>query len=462
MKIFRIASHLCIAAAILLTLPTHASDLLTVWTSAQERDPGFRAALTQQAVGEAQREQAQSLWNPSVFVSAFGGAASNYSSTREAYFRTPGSTSDDVRFNTSVYLGAAAQASITALKPLFDKTREASARQLGLAAEISDLGKQIARQHLARSVVERYVDVVIAQEALQLHEAHEEAVRRADNELRKRRALRDVSQMDVHESAQRLSMLAAQKVRLQTELEIARLALKDLSGVDSLPPRMQRSASVLSPLNLQKIVANLALGHPELRAYDLQHQIAQYEAQKFYLGTRSAKVDFIAQASADVLSGPGDYGSSAGLLGADQRVGVQITMPLSTGGLNVAKQREALAIAEKALADRARAALALEQQARAAWQMLNSFPASISALESALTSARQRLLETRKAHANGARSTLELLAAEAAVVDAEKQLILEQANHARSWARLQAAAGVMEDKDFHKIQSVLRNKPWAN
>lgn len=251
-------------------------------------------------------------------------------------------------------------------------------------------------------------------------------------------------------------------MRLQTELEIARLALKDLSGVDSLPPRMQRSASVLSPLNLQKIVANLALGHPELRAYDLQHQIAQYEAQKFYLGTRSAKVDFIAQASADVLSGPGDYGSSAGRLGADQRVGVQITMPLSTGGLNVAKQREALAIAEKALADRALAALALEQQARAAWQMLNSFPASISALESALTSARQRLLETRKAHANGARSTLELLAAEAAVVDAEKQLILEQANHARSWARLQAAAGVMEDKDFHKIQSVLRNKPWAN
>ncbi|WVN42345.1 TolC family protein [beta proteobacterium MWH-UniP1] len=213
---------------------------------------------------------------------------------------------------------------------------------------------------------------------------------------------------------------------------------------------------------MQKIVANLALGHPELRAYDLQHQIAQYEAQKFYLGTRSAKVDFIAQASADVLSGPGDYGSSAGRLGADQRVGVQITMPLSTGGLNVAKQREALAIAEKALADRALAALALEQQARAAWQMLNSFPASISALESALTSARQRLLETRKAHANGARSTLELLAAEAAVVDAEKQLILEQANHARSWARLQAAAGVMEDKDFHKIQSVLRNKPWAN
>lgn len=459
MNFSRLMPSVLAATLSVCALPAHSTDLVNVWAAAQTRDPGFRAALVQQAVGEAQREQAQSLWNPSVFVSAFGGAASNYSSTRDAYFRTPGSSSEDVRFNTSVYLGAAAQASITALKPLFDKSRESSARQLGLAAEISDLGKQIARQHLARSVVERYVDVLIAQEALALHDAHERAVTRADNELRKRRALRDVSQMDVQESAQRLSALAAQRVHLQTELEIARLALKDLSGMDSLPAKVQSSSAQLAPPRLEEILHQLKAAHPELKAYEVQYQIAQHEAQKFYLETRSAKVDLIAQASADVLTGPGEYGSAAGRFGADQRVGIQVTMPLSTGGMNIAKQREALAIAEKALADRAHAELLLEQQARAAWQMLNSFATSMKAHESALVSATQRLIETRKAHANGARSTLELLAAEAAVVDTEKQRVFERANHARSWARLQAAAGVMTDDDFLKIQNFLSKSP---
>ncbi len=457
MNIFASALALLGALTSLLSLPVHSADLVSAWQTAQTRDPGFKAALVQQAIGDAKREQAQSLWRPSVFIGAFGGVASNYSSTREAYFKTPNSTSEEVQFNTMVYLGAAAQASITALKPLIDKRLEASARQLGLTAEIADLAEQIARQHLARSVVERYVDVLTAQESLRLLKAQQEVIGRADRELRKRRALRDVSEIDVQESNQRLSELAAQRVQLETELEIAQLALRDLSGADSVLAPVRFSQTFLTPSALPGMLDQLRIAHPELKAYDLQYQIALHEAQKFHLGVDAARVDLIAQASADVLMGPGRYGSPAGRLGADQRVGVQITVPLSTGGLQVAQQRESLANAEKTLAERERAALTLEQHARAAWHFLARSPENLKALETALNSARQRLLETRKAHAAGARSTLELMAAEAATIDTERQLMLERASQARNWARLQAFVGRLSGQDIETLQAYLHS-----
>ena len=44
-----------------------------------------------------------------------------------------------------VLLGASGRAAITAIKPLFDREREAQARQLGLSGEVTDAAHELAR-----------------------------------------------------------------------------------------------------------------------------------------------------------------------------------------------------------------------------------------------------------------------------------------------------------------------------
>ena len=73
-----------------------------------------------------------------------------------------------------------------------------------------------------------------------------------------------------------------------------------------------------------------------------------------------------------------------------------------------------------------------------------------------LATAKQRLVNTQKAYEQGARSTLEWLAAQSAVFDAEGQLYLERLAIARQLARRQAQAGQLLEAQLGQLDQYLR------
>lgn len=449
-------------AAVVAALHVHsamASDLLEVFASAKQRDPGFRASERMVAAGQTQRVQSRALWNPSVLLDLFGGAKGMDSATKGAQFysRDMGGTKyEGSTFNTSIYLGASGRAAITALAPLVDEERSAQARQLGLSADIADTAHELAEQFLAQSVAERYLDVLAGQHTLTLITQHETAIARADEELNKRRRLGDVSAINVTESRERLEALRSQRVLAEQQLQVARLALQDLSGSATplMPPAFARGWAPLSEGPLDRYIDTMRVGHPRLKIMDLQHRIALAEAEKYGPGQRAAKVNAVAQAGVDFTHGSGDYGNATAL-NTHQYVGIQVTVPLSTGGWRSAKQSEALIAAERVMLERARAALELEQDLRAAWFGLAAARGRITALQATLDASRTRLTQTRRAHAEGARSTLELLGAEAAAIDAEHHLFFERLNAARYFARVMAASGTLHEEQLQQIRTYL-------
>src|SRR5690606_34177500 len=108
----------------------------------------------------------------------------------------------------------------------------------------------------------------------------------------------------------------------------------------------------------------------------------------------SATVDLIAQAGQERLHGNGDYGSARSK-GTQALVGVQLTVPLSTGGLRAAQEEEALRLAEQAAAQAQATREDVARQVYAAWLGLSAGAQRVQALEDALRASEARQGATR-------------------------------------------------------------------
>ena len=439
----------------------YSADLMTIWKAAQTNDPGYRAAKTSQRAGLARLEQAKSLSRPQVSLTGAAGVTSLYGSTQGAQFYSSQMGSgpyEKAEFNTSIYLGATARAALVAVAPLFDQSIEASARQLNLSAQVTDLMADVSGQFLAISVVERYLDVLAAQEMVRLTSQQLGALERTHAQLEKRRKLGDISRVDVEESLERIAQLRAERLARESQLVIANRALADLAGKQTAlsSPSLQPSLlAALTSQSLDQLVADFKKSHPLLRAVDLRRQISLLEAKKFSSGQEGVRVSAVGSVGFDRAEGYGDYGH-ASQTSANQFVGVQVTVPLSTGGYRSAKAQEMAIEADRLMDERAQRALELEQGARAAHLAAQASQVRLDVLAQRLQTVKRRLADTEKAYQQGARSTLEWLAAQSAVFDAEGQLYLERLAIARQLARRQAQAGQLLDTEIGQLSRYLQ------
>jgi len=446
-----------------LGLPAVATDLLDVWQAAQQRDPGLQAGRLSQAAGEKRRDQAQALWKTNVFVHGGVGLMGVETQTKGAEFSSDelpglgGRRFEDSNFNTSIRIGLMNRLAISAVQPLFDPALQARAQQLQRTADLSDVRQQMVQQQLIQTVIERYFDLLVAQEFLVLHDRHEQSVRKALDELRRRQRVGDASQMDVQESAERLAALQAQRIRLDTDRQTKLFALQDLSGPAVSLRRLQAQIEParLATSDLEPYVEQMRAVHPQLKAQDLQYEIALQEARQYGSGLKSARVDAIAQVSRDDLRGSGRYGAASNIT-TQHMVGVQLTIALTTGGFRSAKQEEAVLLAEQARTERAVLALRLEQGLRAAWLGLRQYPESLKARASVYQTNLKRLEATRQAHAQGSRTTLELLGAEQDAVAADRALFMERIEALMNRARLAALSGSLDEQTLRELNRFLQ------
>ena len=437
-----------------------AMDLGQAWQAAKGRSPALRATQLDQVVADKRLQVSKSLWNPTVTLGLFGGAAGSETTTKGARFsaREFGDARiDGASFSTSIGIGLSGRAAISAIQPLIDPERSAQARQLGLSADVADAGALLAQQFLAAALVERYLDLLTAQEMVRLTGEQEQVLTKADQELRRRQAIGDVSVMDVRESAARIAAIRANRVGLDSSLQVAQRYLEELTGpVGATPgrPKFTQAISLLTTVKAEPLIEQMRRQHPQIRLLDLQRQMALYEVDKFVADRKAIRVDAVASASHERLVGAGEMGQAANR-GTQHMVGVQVTIPLSSGGYRSAKQEEAIVLADRVLLERDQAVQALERGVLSARAMLAAADAKLSMLNQALESSQARLLETRKAHANGARSTLELLGAEDAVLELKKALFQEKIAVVRARTGLMASAGQLSDDELLRMNQYL-------
>jgi outer membrane protein len=163
-------------------------------------------------------------------------------------------------------------------------------------------------------------------------------------------------------------------------------------------------------------------------------------------------VDVVAQIGRDHLSGSGDFGDASNTA-SNRAIGIQLSVPLYTGGLRSARATET-----RALADEARAALDLArqqvaQQTRAAWLDLAVGRSQTAALAAALAASRARLDATRTGVQAGDRTTLDLLNAENDTAAAELSLQQARVRLLINRLRLAASTGELDDSLLQQLNA---------
>ncbi len=447
-----------VAALALAAFSAQATDLMQAWQAAREHDPDAAIALAARQAGETRRAQAAALWRPTVALSATVGAMNADTAMTGARFSAPGlGQSDGVNFATSISGGTSTRWGISARQPLISGDKQAQRRQLLIGADAAGLEWQAAQQELMLRTAQRYFDAVLAERKLELLRRQQVAVDKALVEARDRFALGDKPVTDTHEASARARALQAQVLAADSELQLAREALSDATGLPLASLQLAAPADTAAPAALPPLGQWLArAGRDNLL---LRLQLANAETARQEVARRSARaslaLDLVAEAGRDRLSGSGDFGSASNR-SSQQMIGLQLTLPLYTGGMRDARQDEAVRLEQKARAEVDRARQQVRQQTRAAWLGLQSGRARLDALSQALVATRARLDATQLGQQVGDRTTLDLLNAQNDASSAELALAQARTDVLLNRLRLSALAAELDEARLQEVNASLQ------
>jgi outer membrane protein len=443
-------------SSVLLMLVSHAAgatDLMQAWQAAQLHDPEFSAAQAAFEAGNARRDQALALWRPSIGLTAGAGRMSSDSSMTGAQFSAPGfGQSAGAAFNTSVRDGNLERYAFTAKQPLINRGLLAQSRQLSLTAEVADAEWQNARQTLILRVAERYFDVLVAAETLRLLRQQQAAIERALSEAGERFQLGSAPVTDTYEAAARAATVKAQVMAAEMDLQVKQAAFTDLTGQELPALATLESAPNIAPSSLAPVenwIAEASLHNPLLLIQAKKQAVALEEAAK-HSALGMPTLDLVAQMGRDRLAGSGDFGNAENSSG-NRMIGVQLTIPLYTGGYRSAQYEEALHLLDKTRAEGERLGQQIALQTRTAWLGITVGASRVAALEQAHKASQARLDATRLGRSVGDRTTLDLLNAESEGTGAELALLQARIAVALDRLRLAALAGGLDENALRSV-----------
>jgi outer membrane protein len=451
-------NRFAVATLALAAFSAQATDLMQAWQAAREHDPDAAIALAARQAGETRRAQAVALWRPTVALNATVSAMNADTTMTGARFSAPGfGQSDGVNFATSIHGGTSTRWGVSARQPLVNGDKQAQRRQLLIGADAADLEWQAAQQELMLHTAQRYFDVVLAERKLDLLRRQQVAVDKALVEAKDRFALGDKPVTDTHEASARARALQAQVLAADNELQSAREALSDATGLPPASLQLAAPAGQAAPAALPPLDQWLdRAGKDNLL---LRLQLANAESAQQEVARRSAKagvtLDLVAEAGRDRLAGSGDFGSASNT-SSQQMIGLQLTVPLFTGGMRSARQEEAVRLEEKARAEVERARQQVRQQTRSAWLALETGQARLDALSDALTATSARLDATLLGQQVGDRTTLDLLNAQNDASSAELALVQARTELLLNRLRLAALAGELDEAQLQKVNATLQ------
>ena len=438
-------------------------DLLSAWDSAQKLDSTFAAAGAELQVGQARGRQGRALFLPTVTVDGSVGYGNGQQTMSGAQFTAPGfGTVNGVDFRTDIHDGTATGWRVSVHQPIYNAELSANARQLALQSDMAELQFRAAHQDLMLRTARIYFEVLLAEDALEEIQRQAAATDRALKVAKESFDEGKSPVTDRNEAQARYDDIAAQEALAHDDLELKRAAFFDLTGLPADRLKRIPADSALRAFDAGKLdqwIAKAGDGSPLIGAKALARDIAAQEARKFGALT-SPTLALVAQAGGDRLSGNGAFGTSSVVSSNSGLISLQLSVPIFTGGLRSARNEEALALADRAQFDTDATRKAVVQQTRGAWLGTTSGLARVRAREQALDSARARLDATEIGHEVGARTTLDLLSAQADLFRAQRALQQVKYQVLLDRLTLAKAAGELSVADLQSVNANLA--PAAN
>lgn len=432
-----VAQALALLALAVLAPAAHAQSLLELYDAAHSYDATYLSARALAESAQYRVEQTRALMRPSATLSSSGGR----SQTNPTFGNDFGSN------NLS--------ASVSGRQPLFNLGNVATIAQADRSLESSLADLDIAEQDLMLRVSQAYFDVLGAQDTLQTTRANKAAISEQLASAKRNFEVGTATITDTREAQARFDLATAQEIAADNDLVIKRIALDQLVGRSNVVPRQIAVPLSLPPsaaTPLAELVSRAADEHPIVRRAQVAYDVARLETDK----ARAQRLPTI-DAVASLQGGRGTVSSNLSGNNSGASVGVQINLPLYTGGAVQNRIKETLVLEDRSRNDLEAARRIVTQQTRQAWYTLQSVAAQVKALEAAEASSQLALEATQLGYRVGVRVNVDVLNAQSQLFQTRRDLARARYDVLLNTLRLRQASGRLVPTDILAIDRLLAN-----
>lgn len=421
---------------------THAADLLSVYREALGYDAQFAASRAALEAGREKLPQGRSGLLPTIGL----GASSTWNET-ESTRRVNGAPTTSADYNSNGW-------SVTLTQPLFRWQNWVAYNQAERAVAIAETQFAAAKMDIIVRVAQAYFDVLLAQDSLTTAQAQKMAIAEQLESAKRNFEVGTATITDTHEAQARFDLVTAQEIAASNDLAVKRHAFQMLIGKD--PEGLKRLKAGINlqppqPADLSQWVAMAESGSLTVQISQASLEIAQQEIQRQRAG-HYPTLDLVATRGRSASG----VGAPAG--GADAKsgtIGVQLALPIFAGGAVSSRDREAVALKEKALADLDNARRMAALNARQAYLGVTSGLAQVKAYEAALTSSQSAVESTKLGYEVGVRINIDVLNAQTQLYDTRQKLAKARLDTLAALLKLKAAAGSLGEEDLQAVNALL-------
>ena len=434
-----------------------ASSLLEVYQQALQSDPLIHEAESRRLAAQEASPQARGLLLPQVAASG-------------SWYRNEFSGSDATGQFDPVPFELDAEDkdwNISLRQTLFRWDQVVNLKQASKIVARADVVYEAAQQDLMLRVVQRYFEVLAAEDRLTSIHADRQAIARQLEQAKQRFEVGLIAITDVQESQAAYDQSVAAEIGAERELATARELLREVTGEyvpELAAPAEEFPLPAPTPAD-EKVWIDLAMEQNlELLASRLDEQIARDEIS-FRRTGHYPTVDVVASRSsrdsdADRSLGNMPFEPADSKTDGDS-IGIEVTVPLFSGGRTSSQVREAVYLHRASRENLQRVARETERATRDAYLGVNSEISRVKALDQAVASSRTALEATQAGFDVGTRTIVDVLTSQRALYLAITNYYQARYVYIGNVLRLKRAAGTLQIQDLEQIDRWLRPRTPA-
>ncbi len=415
-----------------------------VYLEARMSDPQYAAARAERNAADGLVTQARGQLLPQ--LSASWSRINNETDNTVPGLRGPRTTEYDfVAKNTSLNL------SMALLRPQI----WASYAQSKAQVRVAEGNFRQAEQDLIVRVSQAYFEVLLAEDNLVLAREQKAAITEQLKQAKRYFEAGVGTVTDINEVQARFDTITAQQLAAENTLEVRIRSLeqlvgkvyRDLARPGSLPLEQPDPADVDAWLEFA--YAN----NPLLKAREAALDVATQEHYKGYAG-HLPTLDLVAsrgraQDPSYTLIDNTNWNTS---------IGLQVAIPLFSGGTTQGRVNQAASLREKAQFDVESARRGVALSTRQEYLNVVNGIAQVRALEQAVKSNELALYSARKGQEAGTRTSFDVLNAQQLLFSAKRDLAQERYRYILSRLKLRAATGLLDDQDVIMVDRMTNNQ----
>ena len=442
------ATILC--ASMFSSTGVYAVDMLGVYQTAAEQDPIIGAAKAAYAAAQEQLPQARSALLPNV-----RGSVSTSKNVREfpgAVDTNPASPTFGQSYQGQTYNDHGWNAQLR--QPLVNVSSWFTVGSASASVKAAEYDLAAQEQDLIVRVVQAYLNILRAQDRLDTTNAEITAVKRQLEQVQQRFDVGLVAITDVLESQAAYDNAVVRGIQAEGDYAITFETLSTLTGqsYDALN-RLSDALPIINPDPFDEetwVSAAMSTNH------GINSASAQLTAARRDIRAKQAghlpTVDATVTQAQSVTGGQNFFGTDT----TEQTIyGLQLTVPLYTGGLTRSRARQANATAERAQELLLSQQLNVTRDTRNLYKSVTTDVIRVRARLKAIRSAQSALEATQTGYEVGTRNIVDVLQAQQRLYSSQFDYADSRYNYLLNLMRLKQVAGTLDAEDLKELNSFM-------